>query len=59
MLDESPEIDPAKAINVISSRFCSFGNTLYSSVLLSASLPLEVLSMLQVSREVRPRRSGL
>jgi len=59
MLDESPEIDPAIAVDVMSSRFCILGNTLYSSALSPASLLFEKLSLLKVSREVCPRRSGL
>lgn len=51
MLDESPDIDPATAIKVMSSRFCSFGNTLYSSASPSAPLPLELIPLLEVSRE--------
>lgn len=53
MLDESPDIDPATAINVMSSRFCNFGNTLYSSVSSSAFLPLDLVSMLELSEEFR------
>lgn len=53
MLDDSPDIDPATAIKVMSSLFCSFGNTLYSSASSSALLSLEPVSLLEVSREVR------
>lgn len=51
MLDERPEMDPATAINVISSRFCTLGNTLYSSPLSPGFFAFEILSLLKVLRE--------
>lgn len=51
MLDERPEMDPATAINVMSSRFCTLGNTLYSSPLSPACFAFGVLLLLKVSRE--------
>lgn len=52
ILEERPEIDPATAIKVMSSRFWTFGNTLYSSTLGSKVLSLESLQLLEVARNV-------